>query len=218
MEYSVQINYIKQNNYLSELSEKYGSDKGFASSNFMTKLGHPYHNYTDVYDVLLKSKRNKYLNVFEMGIGTTDTNFPYNMGPNGTIGASLRMWKEYFPNASIYGADIDPNCLLNEDRIFTYVADQLSTESLTSLVNTINKKFDLIVDDGMHEYESNICMYESMISCLNNDGFYIIEDIQSAILYKYEEYFINKNETFYSIKLNRPYSELADNCLIVIYR
>ena len=218
MQYSIQINYNKQYNFLSELSEKYGSDKGFSGNNVMTNLGHQYHNYTDIYDLILRNKKTQVLNVFEMGIGTTDTRFPYNMGPNGTMGASLRMWKEYFPNASIYAADIDPNCFISEDRIFTYVADQLSPESLLNLVNTINKKFDLIVDDGMHEYESNICMYEGMISSLNKDGFYIIEDIKSNTLHKYEEYFTNKNETFYSIILNRPYSELGDNCLIVIFR
>lgn len=218
MQYSIQINYNKQDNFLSELSEKYGSDKGFSGDNFMTNLGHQYHNYTDIYDLILRNKKTQVLNVFEMGIGTTDIKFPYNMGPNGTIGASLRMWKEYFPNASIYAADIDPNCFIDEDRIFTYVADQLSPESLLNLVNTINKKFDLIVDDGMHEYESNICMYEGMISSLNKDGFYIIEDIKNNTLHKYEEYFINKKETFYSINLNRPYSELGDNCLIVIFR
>jgi hypothetical protein len=218
MEYSIEIKYKKQKNLLSELSEKYGSDKGFCNSNFMTKNGWQYHTYTDIYDLILKNKKDQVLNFFEMGIGTTDTSFLYNMGPNGTIGASLRMWKEYFPNASIYGADIDPKCLFIEDRIFTYVADQLSSESLTDLVNTINKKFDVIVDDGLHEYESNICMYENMIDSLNKDGFYIIEDIKNNILWKYEEYFNEKNENFYSVKLNRPYSELGDNCIIVIYR
>jgi hypothetical protein len=218
MEYSIEIKYNKQSNYLSDLSEKHGSDKGFSGNNFMTKNGWQYHSYTDMYDLILRNKKNQVLNFFEMGIGTTDTSFLYNMSENGTIGASLRMWKEYFPNANIYGADIDPKCLFTEDRIFTYVADQLSPESLTSLVNVIDKKFDVIVDDGLHEYDSNICMYENMISSLSDEGFYIIEDIKNHTLWKYEEYFINKNETFYSIKLNRPYSELSDNCLIVIYR
>lgn len=218
MEYSIEIRYNKQHNHLSDLSEKYGSDKGFSGNSFMTKNGWQYHSYTDMYDLILKNKKNQVLNFFEMGIGTTDTSFLYNMGKNGTVGASLRMWKEYFPNAHIYGADIDSKCLFVEDRISTYVADQLSAESLTNLVKSIDKKFDVIVDDGLHEYESNICMYENMISSLNVNGFYIIEDIKNSTLYRYEEYFNNKNETFYSIKLNRPYSELSDNCLIVIYR
>ena len=38
---------------------------------------------------------------------------------SGSPGASLRVWKDFFSNAKIYGSDIDKDILFNEDRIFT---------------------------------------------------------------------------------------------------
>lgn len=218
MEYLIEIKYNKRPNLLSQLSEKYGSDKGFSGSNFMTKNGWQYHSYTDFYDFMFNHKKNDIKNMFEMGIGSTSNKFLYNMGPNGTVGASLKMWKEYFPHADIFGADIDPDCLFQEERISTHLVDQLSKSSIEKMTTDIGRSFDLIIDDGLHEYEANICMYENMIGYLNNGGTYIIEDVKNNILEKYENYFSSINENFYSVKLHRPYSELSDNCLIVIFR
>ena len=43
----------------------------------------------------------------------------------GKPGASLRVWRDYFPNAIIYGADIDKDILFAEERIKTFYIDQL---------------------------------------------------------------------------------------------
>ena len=44
-------------------------------------------------------------------------------------GTSLRMWKEYFPNAEIHGFDIDEACKIHEkDRIRVHIGDQRSKE------------------------------------------------------------------------------------------
>ena len=48
--------------------------------------------YCDIYEKYFNERRHK---VTKFIIGVKD-------------GASLRMWKEYFPNAMIYGVDIDP--------------------------------------------------------------------------------------------------------------
>lgn len=89
-------------NELAELCDKYGSDKGEIKSD-----GHPYawpsHSYADYYSRLLGRSRNTVLNVFECGIGTTDTQIASSMGTLGRPGASLRVWRDYFSNASIWG-------------------------------------------------------------------------------------------------------------------
>ena len=61
------------------------------------------HNYIESYENLFKDIRYDAKNIFEIGV---------------CGGYSLRMWKEYFPNAMIYGADVNIECLdHNEDRI-----------------------------------------------------------------------------------------------------
>ena len=93
---------------LAQLCDKYGSDKGE-----ITSLGHPYswgsHTYTDYYRRLWGHCRGQVKMVFECGLGTNNPNIKSSMGINGKPGASLRVWRDYFPNAEIFGGDIDEN-------------------------------------------------------------------------------------------------------------
>ena len=59
---------------------------------------------------------------------------------NGKPGASLKVWKDYFVNAQIFGADIDRNILFKEDRIETYHVNQLDQESIIKMWNNIKKR------------------------------------------------------------------------------
>ena len=70
-----------------------------------------WHNYTIYYDKIFSPWRERPLRIFELGLGTNDTSIESNMGENGRPGASLFGWREYFPNASIFGADIDKKIL-----------------------------------------------------------------------------------------------------------
>lgn len=68
-------------------------------------------------------------------------------------GGSLRMWEEYFPRASIYGADIDSSCLFQEGRIATFQMDQTDPDSAGDFwIRVGESSFDLIIDDGLHEF------------------------------------------------------------------
>lgn len=98
---------------LSEIMERNDSDKG----------GGP-HNYTLYYEPLFQDDRDQVERVFEMGIGSTNPELPFNTGADGVPGASLRGWREYFSRAAIFGGDIDEHCLFEEDRIRTGIVDQ----------------------------------------------------------------------------------------------
>jgi hypothetical protein len=100
---------------------KYGSDKGRA------------HNYTTVYAALLKGRYNQPLRILELGLGTNNVNLPSNMGEFGVPGASLRGWRELFPHAVVFGADVDRGILFQEDRIKTFYCDQLDRSSVREL-------------------------------------------------------------------------------------
>jgi hypothetical protein len=148
---------------LCELAIKYGADK---APQIM-------HSYTPIYYELFKNKR-AIKKVLEIGIG-----FPELMSfvPNYTIGASLYMWRDFFPEATIYSADIRKDILINEDRIKSFYVDQSDEGSLNHLVEEMGKDFDLIIDDGSHVATHQILTAKILNRCLTKDGIYIIEDV-----------------------------------------
>lgn len=97
-------------------------------------------------------------------------------------GASLRMWRDYFPNAQIIGCDIVKSVLFNdEDRIHTFFCDQSLKSSLENLmrnVQSIAQYPDVIIDDGSHmELHQRISFRLLWDYVRPNGGIYIIEDI-----------------------------------------
>lgn len=212
------ISHYKKNAtcYLSELCDKYGSDKGE-----LTSSGHPYpwpaHTYADYYSRLFSHCRPHIRFVFECGLGTNNPDLPSSMGVNGKPGASLRVWRDYFSNAQVFGADIDKDVLFEEERIKTYFVDQTSPKSIEYLWTAIDVlEFDLIVDDGLHTYDAGICMFENSISKLAKNGIYIIEDVSPCDLLTFRDYFESKPYQVDFINLLRPNLSLADNNIVLI--
>ena len=112
---------------LCPLMDKYGSDKGPRVNNST------HHTYTEVYHQMFKDIRDNPMNIFEVGIGTTNLGILSHMGAKGSPGASLRAWQDYFPNSMVYGADINKGCLINEDRIKTTYCDQLDPQVIRAM-------------------------------------------------------------------------------------
>jgi len=202
---------------LSGLCDKYGSDKGELS-----KDGHPYtwssHTYADYYASLFRHCRKCIKNVFECGLGTNNPNLQSSMGVNGMPGASLRVWRDYFPNANIFGADIDRDILFKEDRIDTFYVDQTDPKSISDLWRNIKvTEFDLMLDDGLHTFEAGKILFEHSINNLSEEGIYIIEDVVPQDLLLFKNYFSEKDFKVDYISLMRPgLPILTDNNLVVI--
>ena len=148
-----------------------GSDKGAG-----------WHNYTKVYAQLFSNIEVRHM--FELGIGSTNEEVPFNMGSRGTKGASLKAWKQYFSAAKIYGADIDRETLFQEDRILTLWCDQLDTKSVQNMFESpeLPKYFDVIIDDGFHDIEANIGFMNVALPKLKKGGVYVVEDVKGAQL------------------------------------
>ncbi len=157
---------------LKEIFNRFGSDKSSV------------HNYHLLYAGILKNKLS--VNIFEMGLGTPHLEMISNMGPDGKPGASLRAFREMYPDANIYGADIDKRILFNEDRIKTFYANQLDKNSLADLHTLLAPiTFDLIIDDGLHTPEASINTLEFAMSILAPGGYFVIEDIKETDLQFY---------------------------------
>jgi len=165
---------------LCEIMGRHGSDKGSLI------LERSEHNYTTVYHHLFEMKRNLPIRVFELGLGTNYTDVPSNMGAAGRPGASLRGWAEYFPLAHVFGADIDRRVLFQEERINTYYCDQTNPEAIRTLWGDLGDGFDVLIEDGLHEYDANVCFLENSLHKVNPDGYYVIEDIHVKDLSKME--------------------------------
>ena len=195
------------NSKLTELMNYYGSDKGGKNN---------HHNYADFYSEIFFHRRNEIKSFLEIGLGTNNVNLPSNMGIDGVPLASLRAWRDYFKNAQIYGADIDKSILKNEERIKTFFVDQTNPESIKKLFNSIGElKFDIILEDGLHEYNANICFFKNSIDYLKTNGIYIIEDIFYKDKKKFLNYFKNKNYNFSIVDIYHK-KNIANNCLVIV--
>lgn len=220
MTHSFTVSYKTHPQEFSALAKKLGSDKGspIEDDKFVSKW--KYHAYTDFYEHFLGPWRNNVQGVFECGIGTTDQSIQSNMGSQGTPGASLRMWRDLFPNANIYGADIDKNVLFTEDRIQTYWVDQTNRGSVESLSRSLPKDLDLIIDDGLHDATAAITLFKGVFGNLRPGGVYIVEDVWDIDNpFNFRKNFLeslDKDGIDYSVvELSREYKHIA---LVLIYK
>ena len=215
------MNYIfneKQSTPLCEIMGRHKSDKGHVNINTS------WHNYTTFYYSIFKDLSDKKLRIFELGLGTNNINLSSNMGVNGRPGASLYGWQEFFPNSDIFGADIDTDILFNADKIKTYYCDQTDSESIKKMWNEadLHENFDIIIEDGLHTFNANVCFFENSIHKLKQNGYFIIEDIVN-----YEEHlFENKikewesqyKECLFTLLRIPSSRNNCDNTLLVVFK
>ena len=206
-----------KNTPLCEIMGRNQSDKGNID------IINNWHNYTTFYYSIFNHLREKKLRIFELGLGTNNVNIQSNMGENGRPGASLFGWSEFFPNSEIFGADIDSNILFNTDKIKTFYCDQTNTELIEKMWNEplLQDNFDIIIEDGLHKFDANVCFFENSIHKLKQNGYFIIEDI----LNYEEDLFLNKinewqqkykNLLFKLLKIPSSCNK-HDNTLLVVF-
>ncbi len=171
---------------LAELFERFDSDKG--SSNLSQRQrSKKTHSYVHVYEALLGPMRAKVRSVVEVGIGYPAGTFE---ADRKLAGGSLRVWREYFPNANIYGGDINTSALFADKRIWTGQVDQLDTASIQSFLGQLPEEYiDVVIDDGLHEFEANRILLETVLPKLADGGVYFIEDCQPVTRELFRDYF-----------------------------
>jgi hypothetical protein len=148
---------------LRELFDEYGSDKASQG-------------YHWIYGSILGHK-DSVSAVLEIGIGSTDKAYVSHMPELGRPGASLRAFRDFLPDAQIYGADVDRGILFEEKRIKTLFVDQTDRQTFDILAQRIGNTFDLIIDDGLHTPNANIGVLLFALENLKVGGWLIVEDI-----------------------------------------
>lgn len=125
------------------------------------------HHFTEYYYRLFKDRRREVRKVIEIGVG---------YGIDGLSGASLYMWRDFFSNAQIYGADILEEHIFKTDRIETFLCDQTKKEDLLYLLQKTGTDIDLFIDDGLHTTESQLFTFQTVMPLLDKNVTYVIED------------------------------------------
>jgi hypothetical protein len=140
------------------------------------------HNYHILYSYVFgRCGRKSTLRVLEVGLGTDNPDLVSSMGKGGTPGASVRAFRNYLPNAEVFGADIDRDILFSEYRIKTAYVDQLNIKTFEKMYSDMGgKKFDVIIDDGLHSIGANLNTLLFGLDNINVDGWVIVEDIAKS--------------------------------------
>jgi tetratricopeptide (TPR) repeat protein len=119
------------------------------------------HDYLNKYERLFAPMRNHAITVLEIGIAQ---------------GASLNLWEQFFPKATIVGIDIQERCKRFEGgRKKVEIASQADPEALASL----GKKYEpsIIIDDGSHLADHIVISLEALFPILRAGGLYVVEDL-----------------------------------------
>lgn len=130
---------------LTELGIKYGTDKAFD------------HKFTEDYNRVFEPVRFDVTSVLEIGV---------------CKGRSIRMWLDYFPNATIWCIDsMDvASFVQGHERVRFHQCSQ--SEYRTSQV------FDIIIDDGSHLVKDQQDTFTNLLH--NWQLFYVVEDLHTS--------------------------------------
>lgn len=129
------------------------------------------HWYASRYQWHFQGLRHRRMKILEIGIGGYDD-------PNAG-GASLRMWKYFFPKSQIFGLDLHEKHGVAQKRIQVLQADQGDSAALRAIAEQ-HGPFDIIIDDGSHRNDHVILTFECLFPALKDSGFYAVEDTQTS--------------------------------------
>lgn len=140
--------------FLRQIGRKYGTDK-FGSV----------HTYQEFYARHLKHLRERPFVLLEVGVQN---------------GYSLRVWEEYFPKASIYGIDKDPQTEgRGSDRSTVFIGSQ-DDETFLDRVLSKTGAPDVVIDDGSHVVHHQKKTFSVVFPRMSSEGIYIIEDLRTS--------------------------------------
>jgi hypothetical protein len=149
------------------------------------------HCYLDIYEQLFSPIRQSAKNILEVGIRD---------------GGSLKLWYDFFPNATIYGVDTMEEVKeiwseIKKPRIKILPHDAYDLNFLHAFTSS-GTRFDMLLDDGPHTLDSMLFFAANYSPLLTPTGVLVIEDIPDpAWLPKIAAAF---PERF------RPYLQIAD--------
>lgn len=129
---------------LNDLGLKHNTDKAHT------------HFYLDNYELYFNSIRNEEFVLLELGVAG---------------GSSIRMWREYFPKAKIFGIDNNKDCLMEG----VFIGDATDEVFLTSVLSATGMP-NCVIDDSGHVGSETIKSFEILFPLIKSGGLYFVED------------------------------------------
>lgn len=129
---------------LQQIGEEYKTDKAIT------------HFYCDNYEKYFEPLRDKEIVLLELGVAG---------------GASIKMWREYFENAKVYGVDINPDCA--GEGIF--IGNATDEDFINKVLAEIGEP-TIVVEDSGHVGHETIKIFELLFTKIKSGGYMAIED------------------------------------------
>lgn len=168
---------------LNDIGLKYGTDK----SSLL-------HNYLPFYEQYLPKNPRK---ILEIGVDA---------------GASIRMWREYFPEAEVHGLDLfNDKPIPDIEGVTFWEGHQCDLLLLTQLRSL---EFDVIIEDCSHNCRDQwITLYGLVDSC----NYYFLEDLHTSENPFYQQGLSFEHTVLGSIKSGKfPFNHVLSNDKIVV--
>ena len=158
-----------RDNELMRLFNAVGSDKG---SETYWGDGFP-HFYGLVYDALFSSLRGQRFNLLEIGLDAAS-----HVSGKPLDAPSLRVWREVFPLATLYGYDIHDFGFFAQRDTHVFQGDQSSRADISHFLEAAGTpSFRVILDDGSHASSHQQISLAALFEHLEPSGMYVIEDL-----------------------------------------
>ncbi len=151
---------------LSDLAEKYGSDKGPRK-----------HRYTELYELLFRPFRDADIAFLEMGLLIGGPEHGVDAGRETRDLPSVRMWLEYFAKARIIGLDISDFSWFEHPR-FRFVRCDMDDRTEIARAGSEIGPVDIIIDDASHASHHQQNAFLELFPKLPSGGLYVIEDLR----------------------------------------
>ena len=150
------------NSHLCKLGKFYSTDKSPYN-----ELLHR-HPYTGLYSLIFSNLKDRNINFAEIGILNN---------------SSIKMWRDFFPKANIYGFEFDTRLIENakKDNLKNVLYKRINVKknnSIDGAFKECRKKFDIIIDDSTHIFDDQIRIIKQTKKYLSPGGFLVIEDIR----------------------------------------
>ena len=129
------------------------------------------HNYIDTYETIFGHLKESKINFLEIGI---------------CRGGSIKLWRDYFTNATIFGTDIVYSPIAKEtlknENVTILLGDSANKNSDVLTKYFENESFDIIIDDGNHSFEYQFITLQNFFPKLKKGGIYVIEDVEDRTI------------------------------------
>lgn len=156
-----------------DIAQKYGFDGDLLDIFVDNKplIASKWHHYIPLYERYFGPYRNKPVRFLEIGVFK---------------GGSLAMWRKYFgPEATIFGADIDPSCSeLDGVDGQVRIGSQDDPDFLRQVIEEMGG-VDIVLDDGSHRMHHLGKTFEIIFPMLADKGIYMVEDLHTAYWTEY---------------------------------